>query len=48
MLGLCRDIRAASIDPDIRVSMPWGKKEANSRRWSQMGDYRRLVLALSP
>ncbi len=38
MPALRADIRAADMDPDTRVYLSWGTKEANSRR-SHMGDY---------
>lgn len=39
MPSLREDILASPIDPDTRVYLSWGTKEANSRRRSQVGDY---------
>ena len=38
MPSLRRDIQAADIDPDSRIYLSWGTKEANSRR-NQVDDY---------
>ena len=39
MPSLRKDIQAAAIDPDTRIYLSWGTKEANSRHRSQVGDY---------
>ena len=43
MPSLRKDIREAAIDPDSRVYLSWGSKEAIGRRLSKAGDYGTLT-----